>query len=434
MLCLDSFGYFDVDSLWHCHAVGTLKTMNSTWFFKDDISPTRDFHLQRHKTNLWEDVAVNGISVYVQSWIKPQSFEYRGRVASPLGPMHMAPWISFEPLSQTMNMVSFRYGALLFFISLGFAILQYNTYPAQQDLLSCGNSCLVSAPLRLSVEPLDALSCNLEDNEGENLLRYELQGLKLKVWMLQAILGVSLLIVIAMAITLYCFWKHFTSEIDGMSDHWTHGDIQFENLRHETRRVASETVMLLNDHIGRHEREVGVLEDYIAGVRFGLVEIGGFMRHNALNMNLRGNMFVWERSNIVLRNMRMRSTENTDMTAEDHAMSGEEVDGSDNLQCSDSEDGWEGSVTIPRMVNDLRRAQNEALARGDANEGGETQRLLVALLQRQDGLLDPELADDLFNFYRRAYRRTQNSGYHEIAALYNSWSTEIRDLVDWGDH
>ena len=75
MLCLDSFGYFDVGSLWHCHAVGTLKTMNSTWFFKDDISPTRDFHLQRHKTNLWEDVAVNGISVYVQSWIKPQSFE-----------------------------------------------------------------------------------------------------------------------------------------------------------------------------------------------------------------------------------------------------------------------------------------------------------------------------------------------------------------------
>ena len=86
------------------------------------------------------------------------------------------------------------------------------------------------------------------------------------------------------------------------------------------------------------------------------------------------------------------------------------------------------------MINDLRRAQNEALSRGDANEGGETQRLLVALLQRQDGLLDPELAEDLFNFYRRAYRRTQNTGYHEIAALYNSWSTEIRGLVDWGDH
>ena len=33
------------------------------------------FHLQRHKTNWWEDVAVNGISFYVQSWIKLQSFE-----------------------------------------------------------------------------------------------------------------------------------------------------------------------------------------------------------------------------------------------------------------------------------------------------------------------------------------------------------------------
>ena len=341
----------------------------------------------------------------------------------------MAPQISFEPLRRTLNLVSFRYGALLFTISLGFAILQLYFHPSQQDLHPWGDSHLVSAPTRFSMEPLDAPTCMLKDDDERNWLRDELQGLKHEVWVLQVSVGVLFLTCVSLAMTLFCFWKHFTSEIDGMSDHWTHGDIQFESLRQETRRVASETVMLLNDHIGRHEREVGVLEDYIEGVRFGLVEIGGFMRRNALNMSLRGNMFMWERSNIVLHNMRMRSTENTDMIVGDHTRDGEEVDGSDNLQCSDSEDGWEGSVTIPRMINDLRRAQNEALSRGDANEGGETQRLLVALLQRQDGLLDPELADDLFNFYRRAYRRTQNTGYHEVAALYNSWSTEIRGLA-----
>ena len=121
------------------------------------------------------------------------------------------------------------------------------------------------------------------------------------------------------------------------------------------------------------------------------------------------------------------------MEVGDDARDYEEGDGSDQLQRSDSEDGWEGSVTTPRMINDLRRAQNEALSRGDGNAGGETQRLLVAPLQRQNGLLDPVLADDLFNFYRRAYRRTQSAGYHEVAALYDSWSTEIRSLVDWGD-
>ena len=186
-------------------------------------------------------------------------------------------------------------------------------------------------------------------------------------------------------------------------------------------------------NVRRYEKQTEVLEDYIEGVRYGLVEIGGLMRYNSLTMNLRGNMFSWERSNIVLNNMRMRSTENTDMEVGDNVVEYEEGNGSDQLQRSDSEDGWEGSVTIPRMINDLRRAQNEALSRGDGNEGGETQRLLVALLQRQNGLLDPELADDLFNFYRRAYRRTQNAGYREVAALYDSWSMEIRDLVDWGD-
>ena len=332
-----------------------------------------------------------------------------------------------------MSLFCSRPRASFFRLLLGMVVIHFSIHLNGPDLDKREDPLGSSSVIGCGMESTDGQTCALEDESRDIWLRQELQNLKHEVWLLRMSVGILLTTSVAFALALLWFWRHFTSEIDGMSDRWTHGDIQFENLRQETRRVASETVQLLNDHIRRYERETEVLEDYIEGVRYGLVEIGGFMHYTSLAMSLRGNMFSWERSNIVLRNMRMRSTENTDMDVGDNVGEYEEGDGSDQLQHSDPEDGWEGSVTIPRMINDLRRAQNEALSRGDSNEGGETQRLLVALLQRRDGLLDPELADDLFNFYGRAYRRTQNAGYHEVAALYDSWSTEIRDLVDWGD-
>ena len=166
-----------------------------------------------------------------------------------------------------------------------------------------------SAAFGCGMESTDGQSCILEDESKIVLLRHELQNLKHEVWLLRMSVGILYTTCIAFALVLFWFWRHFTSEIDGMSDHWTHGDIQFENLRQETRRVAPETVLLLNDHVRRHETEIEVLEDYIEGVRYGLVEIGGFMRYNALTMSLRGSMFSWERSNIVLHNIRMRSEE-----------------------------------------------------------------------------------------------------------------------------
>ena len=353
-------------------------------------------------------------------------------MASPLGPMDMVQHVALE-IFNWMRSVKLGIAAILFTVILGLLVMRHSVQYGEQDLDGHTDVFEVSAVLGHGTTSADDRTCDSGDGDRVAPLHHEFQSLKYEVWLLWMSVGILFVFYIGSSLVMFWFWKHFTREVDGMSDHWTHGDIQFENLRQETRRVASETVSLLNDHIGRHEREIEVLEDYIEGVRYGLVENGGFMRHNALTMSLRGNMFSWERSNIVLHNMRMRSTEDTDMQAGDEMREPEGGDGYGQMPHSDMEEGWEGSVTIPRMINDLRRAQNEALSRGDGNEGGETQRLLVALLQRHNGLLDPMLADDLFNFYRRAYRRSQNAGYHEFAALYDSWAMEIRDLVDWGD-
>ena len=67
------------------------------------------FHLQRHETSRWEDVAVNGISFYVQYWIKLQSFE--STPTRPLGSasaqylshFRVAPRFGFRHLSSTSS-------------------------------------------------------------------------------------------------------------------------------------------------------------------------------------------------------------------------------------------------------------------------------------------------------------------------------------------
>ena len=68
-------------------------------------------HLQRHETIWWEDVAVNGISAYVQYWIKLQSFE--STPTRPLGSasaqnfshFRLAPRFRFRHLSSTFSSI-----------------------------------------------------------------------------------------------------------------------------------------------------------------------------------------------------------------------------------------------------------------------------------------------------------------------------------------
>ena len=135
----------------------------------------------------------------------------------------------------------------------------------------------------------------------------------------------------------------------------------------------------------------------------------------------------------MIHNIEKRRIENTDFQPGDLEEAGEENIAEDEEITSEEEDAWSGPVTVMRISADLMRAENEALTRGDQQEACETQRLLLCLTQKCDGTLDPILGDDLFNFYRRAYRRSVTPGLHEVAAWYDNWSYEIRDLVDWGD-
>ena len=81
-----------------------------------------------------------------------------------------------------------------------------------------------------------------------------------------------------------------------------------ENICRQVHRVDDD----LRAHVDRWTTDAGVLEDSIDGLRFGLSEIGGFVRYNELSKNQRTSMMTQERANMLTHDMRRRAPESTD--------------------------------------------------------------------------------------------------------------------------
>ena len=62
----------------------------------------------------------------------------------------------------------------------------------------------------------------------------------------------------------------------------------------------------------RYDGEFEVLEDYGDSIRFGLVEIGGFVRHRKLTTQQRESLQVLEKANMAIFDQNKKTPENTD--------------------------------------------------------------------------------------------------------------------------
>jgi len=80
------------------------------------------------------------------------------------------------------------------------------------------------------------------------------------------------------------------------------------------RAATSEEGMMESSH---------TTKEAINCLRFGLMELGGFVRHTILSREQRSHMFVQERANMVFWNLRNRA-DTTDANLEDHREGGEE--------------------------------------------------------------------------------------------------------------
>ena len=130
-----------------------------------------------------------------------------------------------------------------------------------------------------------------------------------------AILALMVFLWLVFACTAVWFWKRLQMRLywnelqQAETDSFMGGQRDMlENVRRHVQRVDDD----LRNHVDRWTSDASVLEDSIDGLRFGLSEIGGFVRYNELSREQRASMMIQERANMVMHDMRRRAPESTD--------------------------------------------------------------------------------------------------------------------------
>ena len=183
--------------------------------------------------------------------------------------------------------------------------------------------------------------------------------------------------------------------------------------------------------VGRHEAfEHQVMENLVSNeesadcIRYGLMEIGGFIRTQTLNREQRNHMLIQERANLVLWNMRHQS-ETTD-AAEDG--NGQEH-GEEESPADDPEISPDSAV----LLDNLRKDQNNALAGERWNEASQLQQAIVTLLDATSGPnpegLSMRVLTAIRNIGQRLYRYHRNRGLDERSERFYLYVTDLQSLM-----
>ena len=72
------------------------------------------------------------------------------------------------------------------------------------------------------------------------------------------------------------------------------------------------------------EEHMSMLEGLVECIRYGLMEVGGFVKNEVLTTSQRNHVFVQERANFVVWNMERNRAENTDESMEQQENAEEE--------------------------------------------------------------------------------------------------------------
>ena len=99
------------------------------------------------------------------------------------------------------------------------------------------------------------------------------------------------------------------------------------------------------------------LEDYLDTVRFGLMEIGGFVRYSLLSRDQRQSMMTQERANFVMWSHRTRA-ENTDPSSVPEQYRESQESAEEEIPIDDEPVGSLGSMTT--LLENLRTDQGSA--------------------------------------------------------------------------
>ena len=92
-------------------------------------------------------------------------------------------------------------------------------------------------------------------------------------------------------------------------------DTLLEKRRDELSSLQTQLSNLrgcFEDHVDRYDGEFEVLEDYGDSIRYGLIEIGVFVRHQKLSREERESLAILEKAIMAIHDGRQREPANTD--------------------------------------------------------------------------------------------------------------------------
>ncbi|CAL1159421.1 unnamed protein product, partial [Cladocopium goreaui] len=166
-------------------------------------------------------------------------------------------------------------------------------------------------------------------------------------------------------------------------------------------------------HVERYDGEFEVLEDYGDSIRFGLVEIGGFVRHQKLTTQQRESLQVLEKANMAIFDQNKKTPENTDPPRKSTV------------------DGEEAMSQLENLLNNLRAQQNESLANELYEDARELQRAIDSVLEAKEtgAGLTADLLFQVRNCFQRVFRKARNRGEEWLSQVYKFYVDDMQQLL-----
>ena len=250
-------------------------------------------------------------------------------------------------------------------------------------------------------------------------------------------LGVAAMV--ALGVLLYKLWKKVTRDIQNvelqLGDHYEYAawlcqridDVErMLNPEHGMQQQVTELNEQVVTHIAETWDSLGLLEDALDCIRYGLMEFGGFVRRGALSSADRSYMYVQERSNFVIWNMSRNRPENTDQER-----NGEEAEEEDP---TDDEVERGPTAGIENLINAMRADQNIAIAREFWDDSAQIQSAIMCLLNATAGAnpigMTMEVMTEVRNIFQRLWRRSRNRNQTERADTYRRCVDDMHSLMN----
>ena len=201
----------------------------------------------------------------------------------------------------------------------------------------------------------------------------------------------------------YEYAAHLSGRIDSL-------DVRCESIDEALDAQAAQIATLEEEMIESSHS----MEELMDCIRYGLMELGGFVRHTFLNREQRSHMFVQERANMVLWNLRNQA-DTTDVAEQSNVEGGEEELGTSDPEIEPESHVSPGRITA--LLENVRRDLNIALQAERWTESNQLQGAVNILLDATNGPnpegLSMRVVRDVRNIFQRLFRIHRNRGLEE---------------------